>query len=122
MLLSAIDDPAREAAYAVRGVEVERVRVGAGGHVDLPAVLRALGKRGVTRIFSEGGPKVGSALITQGLADEVVMFSGVKPFGGRGVPALDEAARKKLGDIRRFELLDDGYVGLDRVRYYERVG
>lgn len=109
-------------ALEAKGVEVERVRVGAGGHVDLPAVLRALGKRGVTRIFSEGGPKVGSALITQGLADEVVMFSGVKPFGGRGVPALDEAARKKLGDIRRFELLDDGYVGLDRVRYYERVG
>ena len=55
-------------------------------------------------------------------ADEVVMFTGVKPLGLRGVPALDEAARARLGDVKRYDRLDDGFIGLDRVRHFERVG
>ena len=36
---------------------IERVALDAEGHVDLGAALRALSARGVTRVFSEGGPR-----------------------------------------------------------------
>ena len=70
-------------------------------HVDLGAALRLLGKRGVTRVFSEGGPRVASRLIALGLADEVVVFTALKPLGRPGLPALDAAAHAALADPAR---------------------
>ncbi len=105
-----------------RGVNVERVRLGAGGHIDLPAALKALGARGLTRVFSEGGPRVGSAMIVQGLADEVAIFTSVKPFGREGVPSLDAAARGLLANQKKFNLLEEGFAGIDRFRFFERRG
>ena len=80
----------REAALARSGVEVGAGRSGrAPAGVDLGAALRLLGARGVTRVFSEGGPRVGSRLIALGLADEVVLFTArqaarpARPAGAR---------------------------------------
>ena len=49
-------------------------------------------RRGVTRVFSEGGPRVGARLIALGLADEVVLLTALKPLGRPGLPALDARA------------------------------
>ena len=49
----------REVALAATGVETARVAADPAGGVDLGAALRLLGQRGVTRVFSEGGPRVG---------------------------------------------------------------
>ena len=76
--------PARARALEAAGVEVERVAGDGAGHVDLSSALRALGRRGVTRVFSEGGPRVGSALIARGLADEVILFTAEQPLGRPG--------------------------------------
>ena len=43
------------------GVMIERAPLDAEGHVDLHHALRALGSRGITRVFSEGGPGGGPA-------------------------------------------------------------
>ena len=110
-----------EAALVARGLQVERVGVDAQGRIDLEQALRALGSRGVTRVFSEGGPVVGSALIERGLADEMVLCTGVKPLGREGVSALGAKARAMLEDKRHYVLADDGYLGLDRYRRYERT-
>ena len=45
--------------------------------------LRALGARGVTRVFSEGGPRVAARLIALGLADEVVFSRRTSRSAGR---------------------------------------
>src|ERR1700722_12017800 len=45
------------------GVMIEPVPVDAEGHVDLHHALRALSVRGITRVFSEGGPMVAARLI-----------------------------------------------------------
>ncbi len=50
-----------EARLADCGVHVARVSLDAGGHVDLGAALGVLSARGITRVFSEGGPRVGCA-------------------------------------------------------------
>ena len=64
--------------------------------------LRALAARGVTRVFSEGGPRVAARLIALGLADEVALITAEKPLGRAGVPALDPEARAALLDQSRY--------------------
>ncbi|HEY1454802.1 MAG TPA: bifunctional diaminohydroxyphosphoribosylaminopyrimidine deaminase/5-amino-6-(5-phosphoribosylamino)uracil reductase RibD, partial [Roseiarcus sp.] len=82
------DEAARRLAGL--GVQVERVGADAAGEVDLPQALRTLAGRGITRVFSEGGPRVAARLIALGLADEVVVITAEKPLGRPGVPALSD--------------------------------
>jgi diaminohydroxyphosphoribosylaminopyrimidine deaminase / 5-amino-6-(5-phosphoribosylamino)uracil reductase len=113
--------PERAGALAALGVDVARVAADEAGHLDLLAALRALGERGVTRVFSEGGPRIASALIAQGLADEVMLFTAQKPLGRPGLPALDGAALGVLDDRMRFEACEISHFGGDELRRFERL-
>lgn len=104
------------------GVEVEAVGLDAQDHVDLRQALRALAKRGVTRVLSEGGPRVAARLIDLGLADEVVIFTAEKPLGRPGAPALSEAARRTLTDGTRCRPIETAAYGPDSMRRWERLG
>ncbi len=103
------------------GVAVERVALDEG-HVDLRRALEALSGRGVTRVFSEGGPHVAARLIALGLADEVVIFTAKKPSRRPGLPALSEAARATLADPRRYRLIESAAYGPDAMRVWARMG
>ncbi len=113
-------DARAEGALAEAGVEVLRVPLGAGGHIDLGLALKALGARGVTRVFSEGGPRVAAELIARGLADEVAVFTSPKPLARRGVEALDAVSRAALADPSRYRPFADGVAGVDRYKHLER--
>ncbi len=109
-----------EARLADCGVHVARVALDAGGHVDLSAALGALSARGVTRVFSEGGPRVAARLIELGLADQVTIFTAKKPLGRPGLPALSEAARTTLADPRRYRLIEEAAYGSDTMRVRQK--
>ena len=102
------------------GIEIVRVPLNAAGHVDLLEALRVLAKRGVTRVFSEGGPTVARELVALGLADEVALFTSPKPLGYAGVEALDVDTRAALKDENRFQVLSETTLGVDRLRIFER--
>ena len=120
VLADANASPARAKPLLDAGVETAPVSLDADGRIDLRDALAALAQRGVTRVFSEGGPRVGAGLIAQGLADEVVIFTAPKPHG-RGTPALSADARAILADPARYRLAEETKVGVDRMRRYERV-
>jgi diaminohydroxyphosphoribosylaminopyrimidine deaminase/5-amino-6-(5-phosphoribosylamino)uracil reductase len=103
------------------GVAIERVPLDADGHVDLHHALRALSVRGITRVFSEGGPKVASRLIALGLADEVALITADKPLGRTGVPALDAEARAALRDPSRYRPEERLDYGPDTMRIWRRA-
>lgn len=109
-----------EAALRARGVEIERIALDGAGRLDLRAALAALGRRGVTRVLSEGGPRVGSSLIAQGLADEVAIFTSPKPLGRTGTPSLTGEARALLADESRFEAVKTAHAGADLLRIWRR--
>jgi diaminohydroxyphosphoribosylaminopyrimidine deaminase/5-amino-6-(5-phosphoribosylamino)uracil reductase len=109
-----------EALEAV-GIHVERVASDREGRVDLRSALRTLARRGIARVFSEGGPSVGAALIAQGLADEVFLFTAQRPLGRPGLPALDAAALAALEDRKRFVPVEVGHFGGDEMRRLERL-
>lgn len=112
-------DKVRISSLKDAGVDVEILPL-AGAHLDLRAALKALSRRGITRVFSEGGPRVGSALIVQGLADEVLLLSAPKPFGRAGVPALSTEARSALSDGGLYSAIAETRIGIDKLQKFER--
>ena len=123
-LVIAGEDAPRDTAARLEdlGVSVECVGSDADGHVDLKEALRTLAARGVTRVFSEGGPRVAARLIALGLADEVALITAEKPLGRKGLPALSKEARGALSDPSRYSQFDRAQYGPDLFRRYERVG
>jgi diaminohydroxyphosphoribosylaminopyrimidine deaminase/5-amino-6-(5-phosphoribosylamino)uracil reductase len=103
------------------GVEVVRVAMDLLGRVALPAALGLLAQRGVTRIFCEGGPRLAESLITNGFADQIILHTGVKPFGGAGRVALRTAARALLGDPALYRIAGEEQLGADHMIRYERL-
>jgi diaminohydroxyphosphoribosylaminopyrimidine deaminase / 5-amino-6-(5-phosphoribosylamino)uracil reductase len=112
----------REAALSAKGVEIARVDADASGRVDLASALRLLSRRGLTRVFSEGGPRVGAQLIGRGLADEVVLLTALNPLGRPGLPALDAPSLARLHDAAGYREIETAAYGDDVLRRWERVG
>jgi riboflavin-specific deaminase-like protein len=116
LLVTACDGPPAHGQ-----AEVLRIPRGPGG-LDLPALLRLLGARGLRRIFVEGGGRTVSGFLAAGCLDRLHLT--VAPvLLGSGIPAftLPEAAR--ISDGLRFawrvwplgeDILVD--VALDRVQ------
>ncbi|HZZ22665.1 MAG TPA: bifunctional diaminohydroxyphosphoribosylaminopyrimidine deaminase/5-amino-6-(5-phosphoribosylamino)uracil reductase RibD [Roseiarcus sp.] len=104
------------------GMMIERLPLDAEAHVDLHHALRALAGRGITRVFSEGGPKVAARLIGLGLADEVALITAKKPLGRAGVAALDPDARGALLDRSHYRPVETLDYGPDTMRLWERTG
>ena len=84
------------------------------GRVDLSALLKELGRRGVTTVFAEGGGTLLGSLFDAGLVDRVVAFvapmiiggeSALSPVGGRGVERMADALR--LADVQIQTFGDD---------------
>ncbi|MGG5817977.1 RibD family protein [Falsiroseomonas sp. HW251] len=116
LLVAAADGPATHGQ-----AEVLRIpRDGAG--LDLPALLRALAARGLTRIFVEGGGRTVSAFLAAGLLDRLHLT--VAPvILGSGIPAFSLPQAARIADGLRVQwtvwplgqdILCD--VALDRAR------
>jgi diaminohydroxyphosphoribosylaminopyrimidine deaminase/5-amino-6-(5-phosphoribosylamino)uracil reductase len=111
--------PERREALQGLGVEIAPCPLDAG-RLDLRAALEILAERGITRVFSEGGPRVAASLIAQGLADEMLLFASEKPLGRKGVEALSPEARAILTDPGAYRILAQGLLGADSFTHYER--
>src|ERR1043166_3471498 len=89
--------------------------------LDLPAVLRALAERGITRLLVEGGARVASSFVAGDLVDEVWLLRGNEPIGAEGVPALDAFPLSAITASPRLKLRASETLGKDNLTIYERV-
>ncbi len=109
----------RRQALQARGVEVWVLPAGEDGRVDLPALLDALGQRGITSLLVEGGAAVLSAFWDQGLVHKMHVLVAPAVFGdgraalhARGVARADQAPRLERVHITPLghDVLITGYV------------
>lgn len=107
--------PGAEGALAARGAEVVRVEAGPDGRVDLPAALRMLAGRGITRVLAEGGPELAEALAAHDLVDEAVLLTGPAAIGS-GRPAAGPRLRAWLAGAT---LVGERGYGPDRAAFHE---
>lgn len=117
-VVTTVDAPIEtEKALVERGVEVMRVPAGEDGRVVLLEALELLGTRGLTRVFSEGGPAVADALAQADLIDELILATGRSARGEGDVPALGPALLDRMEDLR---LVGDEQIGTDLFMYWEK--
>jgi diaminohydroxyphosphoribosylaminopyrimidine deaminase/5-amino-6-(5-phosphoribosylamino)uracil reductase len=108
LIATALEDAAKIAALRATGAEVAFIP-NSGGKVDLDALLVELGRRGCNEVHSEAGFRLNGALLSAGLADEVLCYLAptLLGSGARGMfdlpPLLDLGGRRdgKLTDLRR---------------------
>jgi len=101
-------------ATTVRHDDPRAVVLPADAHegVDLAALLKELGVRGVVSVLLEGGPTLAGAFVRAGLVDRVVGY--VAPvLLGDGPPALGFAGVSTIGDALRLRLDDVAALGED---------
>lgn len=121
-VIAAEDAPvAAEERLVAAGVEVMRVSRGPDGHLDLAEALRLLAMRGITRVFSEGGPTIGEQLALQGLADEVIVSTSPKPLGAEGIVAVRPGLAALLADPEIYAVTEVGQIGCDRFEVFTRI-
>ncbi len=110
---------ARRAGWAARGAECVEAPVAQGG-LDPAGLLAALGARGVTRVFCEGGGSFAAALLQAGLVDRLVTFTAGIALGAEGRPGLAALLVGTLAAAPRFRLVQSRPVGSDVMSLWER--
>jgi diaminohydroxyphosphoribosylaminopyrimidine deaminase/5-amino-6-(5-phosphoribosylamino)uracil reductase len=114
--------PAAQAPFIAAGADIVTVPAHAAGGLDLPSLLRALGRRGVTRVLAEGGAGLAAALLRQGLVDRLVWFHAPAVMGGDGHPALEGLRLAALSAMPRFRRTAQRALGDDMLSEFERIG
>jgi diaminohydroxyphosphoribosylaminopyrimidine deaminase/5-amino-6-(5-phosphoribosylamino)uracil reductase len=91
-----------------------------GGKVDLPAMLQALGARGVNELHVESGYKLNGSLLREGCVDELLMYLAPTVLGrGSGLFNLgpfDTLARRIELEVRDVRAVGRDWRVLARLR------
>jgi diaminohydroxyphosphoribosylaminopyrimidine deaminase/5-amino-6-(5-phosphoribosylamino)uracil reductase len=78
----------RSEALRTQGVEVVCLPAYDDGRVDLEALLRYLGERGVASVLVEGGATLSATLLRRRLVDKVLLFVAPKIIGADGLSVV----------------------------------
>jgi len=78
-------DSRKARAFERAGVEVFRVP-SRGGHLDLRAVIRELGRRQMLNVLIEAGAELNGAALQAAIVDKMILFYAAKVMGNGGVP------------------------------------
>ena len=97
-------DPHRRAALERAGVRFIGTETHEGG-VALPELLEDLAALGMASVLVEGGAKVASAFLADGLVDRIVLFQGPEAIGEDGIASPIDADHipagfRKLREMR----------------------
>lgn len=87
LIATCVADEARHAPYQERGCEVVVLPQDAASHVDLPALMDALGARGIDGVILEGGATLLGAAFDAGIVSAVQAYVAPKVFGGASAPS-----------------------------------
>ena len=112
--------PSRAQLLAEAGARCILVPAGPGG-IDLPQALRALGTRGLTRVFVEGGAHLAAALLRADLVDRIVWFHAPAAIGADGLAGLAGLDVEALAAMPRFTRVGSPRpLGADVVSVFNR--
>ncbi len=111
VLASAERAAAADPGFAAAGVEILGLPAPAG---PLEA-LRALAGRGITRALIEGGAALASALLREGLVDELLLATAPAIIGGDGRPSIETLGVAAMPEVPRFRIVEERRLGEDRL-------
>ncbi|QYF95864.1 bifunctional diaminohydroxyphosphoribosylaminopyrimidine deaminase/5-amino-6-(5-phosphoribosylamino)uracil reductase RibD [Massilia sp. PAMC28688] len=97
LIVGAVGNPAREAVLRGAGHDV-MLLPNEGSKVDLPALMRLLGQRGINELHVEAGTRLNGSLIREGCVDELLVYLAPCLVGDAqgmfSLPPLQDLERK----------------------------
>ena len=100
----------RRDTFAKKGVTLVEIAPDAR---DPAAMLTALGSRGLTRVYCEGGGTLAAALLSAGLVDRLDCYTAGAAIGAEGIPALGAMGLTALAEAPRLDLRETRVLGSD---------
>ncbi len=83
-------------------------------HIDLKALLKLLGKFGVSDILIEAGAGFTTQFLQQNLADRLYLFQNHSVIGGDGRAMIDALMIEYLPTRPKFELIEEKHFSSDK--------
>lgn len=85
-IYTAVENSSKKTALEARGAQVIYLPHASSGKVDLSAMLRDLGQRGINELHVEAGHKLNGSLVREGLVDELLVYLAPQLLGqGLGI-------------------------------------
>jgi diaminohydroxyphosphoribosylaminopyrimidine deaminase/5-amino-6-(5-phosphoribosylamino)uracil reductase len=121
LLVAGQDAPAERRSKLERpGTRFLSIAVDDHKQIDLSALVRELGRMGITSLLIEGGSAVNGSALRTGIVDKVYMFYAPKLCAGVGIPVcsgpgvrlMDESIQLGNLSLHRFgdDVMIEGYV------------
>ncbi|OIR15840.1 riboflavin biosynthesis protein RibD [mine drainage metagenome] len=98
LIYTACSDANKHRALMTGGAEIKLLAT-ADGKIDVPGVLRDLGKRGINEVLVEAGRTLNGSLLKAGLVDELVLYLAPRLLGdaARGLADMGELTQLRQG-------------------------
>lgn len=109
----------RRAAWRAAGAELIHCENSDAGLEPL-SMLQALGAKGLTRVFCEGGGHLAASLLRADLVDRLIIHSAGVLIGADGISGVAAMGREVLSDAPRLRLISLNQLGQDVEHIWER--
>jgi diaminohydroxyphosphoribosylaminopyrimidine deaminase/5-amino-6-(5-phosphoribosylamino)uracil reductase len=122
-IVAAVGNPEKEALLRAAGAEIILLP-NAAGKVDLPALMRELGRRQINELHVEAGAKLNASLIKEGCVDELLVYLAPALIGDAqsmfALPALDRLDQKYRLTFHQVTQIGDDLRILARCQPFEK--
>ncbi|MDP5308081.1 bifunctional diaminohydroxyphosphoribosylaminopyrimidine deaminase/5-amino-6-(5-phosphoribosylamino)uracil reductase RibD [Paracoccus spongiarum] len=88
---------------------------------DISDIMRELARRGITRLFCEGGGQLAAGMLGAGAVDQLVGYTAGLALGAEGRPAIGPLGLERLASAPRFRLVESRRLGDDLMHRWRRV-
>ncbi|WP_246066610.1 bifunctional diaminohydroxyphosphoribosylaminopyrimidine deaminase/5-amino-6-(5-phosphoribosylamino)uracil reductase RibD [Aliiroseovarius halocynthiae] len=113
---------APELIAAWKGIGATLIEVAeAQATLDPVSVLTALGDRGLTRVYCEGGGGLAASLLMADVVDDLVGYGAGVALGAEGRPSLAAMGISRLFEAPRFGLVECRDIGGDVLHRWTRI-
>jgi diaminohydroxyphosphoribosylaminopyrimidine deaminase/5-amino-6-(5-phosphoribosylamino)uracil reductase len=112
LVACAAADEEKAARLRDKGAEIV-VLPNAHGKVELPALLRELGNRGINELHVEAGHKLNGSLLNEGCIDELLLYLAPCLIGDRARGMADLPELHELAGRRKLRIDDMRTIGGD---------
>ena len=123
LIFAALDHAERRAALTAQGAEIVLLP-NANGKVDLPAMLKELGRRGINEVMVEAGMQLNGSLLAEGCVDELLIYQAPLLLGHEARGMFGFAELTELAAAHRLSVTERRMVGDDqflRLRITEKI-
>lgn len=107
-------------AWKSVGAELLNVEGSVGG-LSSSGVLQAIGNKGITRVFCEGGGHLAASLLRADLVDQLIIHTAGVVIGGDGLSGVAPMGQDILAHASRLKLVSQKVLGVDIEHVWERV-